>query len=222
MTTIHRPPPNDERWTPGQLALLQHKIHVERGALAHSRGDIQERLSSPWSAALRLIAQWTGLPDELFLWWAAQPRGHVLITAADEGYCIDARATGDRALAATALVPMRRVVHQPRQAALLALLPLDHLLGCNGDPTGPWLSEGGGRCPRWQRVGEEIAALFALGYGTSEAARHDPHSYLAEALWMAIHERQRLNIADPKLDRLLHASLLSAPFWRNFRRQEGA
>ena len=146
----------------------------------------------------------------------------MLITAADEGYCADLRTIGERSLEATALVPMHQVVHQPRQAALLALLPLDHLLGCDGDPSGPWLSEGGGRSPRWQRVGEEIATLFALGYGISEAGRHDPHIYLAEALWMAIHERQRLNIADPKLDRLLHASLLSAPFWRNFQREAGA
>jgi hypothetical protein len=209
-----------EQLTIGQRTLLRHKIHVRANALARSRGDVQQRLPSVWQAAVEIATLLRGLPEDAFLWWAEQPTGHILLTADESGYSVDALTHGGDTLRGVALIPLRQILDEPAQAAITALLPLDHLLGCGGETDRRWLSEGGGVHPRWARIGGQIADLFALGYGLSEESCRDPHLYLAEGLWMAIHDRRRLNTADPKLERLLKSSLLSAPFWRRFVKRE--
>lgn len=201
--------------TPGQRALLQHKIHVDPGAWQHSPLSIQRRLPSAWSAALRVAGQLRGLPDEALIWWAAQPHGHILLTANEDSYA-HTYSAGTRTLTATALLALPTVLDQPTQTRILALHPLDHLLGSGGTAHGIWLSDGGGCTPRWQRIGAQIASLFPLGYGSSASARCDPHWYLAESITLALDDRQRLNVIDPKMERLLNHSLLDVGFWRNF------
>lgn len=201
----------------GQRALLARKVHIQPGALAHSSGDVQERLPSSWHAAIDLVSRLHGLPDAAFHWWAEQPAGHVLITTGERAYITGSLDAAQQQLAAVTLIPLAQIVRQPQQAAIAALFPLDHLLGCGGAPHGQWLSQGGGLSRRWQRVGAQLARLFSLGYGLSQAARQDPRIYLAEGMITALHDRRRLNIADPKLERLLGASLLSEGFWHNFR-----
>jgi hypothetical protein len=207
-----------DQLTAGQRALLRHKIHVRPDALAHRRGDVQERLSSSWQAAIEIANQLHGLPEDALLWWAEQPAGHLLLTADESGYSSEPLDHAAGSLRGVALIPLRQILYDQEGAAIRAFLPLDHLLGCGGDRDGHWLSEGNSLYPRWSRIGGQIADLFALSYGLSEAGCRDPHHYLAEGLWTAIHDRRRLNVADPKLERLLKSSLLSAPFWRKFRR----
>lgn len=206
--------------TSGQRALLQHKIHVDPGAWVQSDAGVRSRLTSAWTAALRLVDLLGGMPEDALNWWAHHPRGHVLLTGNEEGYCLGERISGDRRLAAVALVPLQWIVTQPNQAVTAALYVIDHLLGCDGEPSGGWLSDGSGRSQRWHRIGRQIAALFPLGYGISDAAQQDPHKYLAEAVWLALDDRSQLNVADPKLERLLHHSLLNPGFWRNFLAEE--
>jgi hypothetical protein len=208
--------------TEGQRALLRYKIHVRTDALARSRGDVQERLSSSWQAAIEIAHQLRGLPEDAFFWWAEQPAGHILLTADERGYSRDPLEHAGDTLRGVAFVPLRQILYERTQAMISAILPLDHLLGCGGEADGRWLSEGGGIHPRWAKIGEQITQLFDLGYGLSEAGCRDPHHYLAEGLWTAIHDRRRLNLADPKLDRLLRSSLLSSPFWHKFRRDLAA
>lgn len=205
--------------TSGQRALLQHKIHIDAGAWVQSDASVRNRLTSAWTAALRL-AHSLSLPDDALHWWASHPRGHVLLTADEEGYCPGERIVGDCKLSALALVPFHHVLMQPKMATIWALHSMDHLLGCDGEPSGGWLSDGGGCSLRWQRIGSQISALFALGYGVSDAAQQNPHWYLAEALWMALDDRSQLNVVDPKIERLLHQSILNAGFWRNFLGEE--
>lgn len=213
---------NSAQLTDGQRALLRHKIHVRTDALARSRGDVQERLSSSWQAAIEIAHQLRGLPEDAFLWWAEQPAGHILLTADERGYSRAPLVHAGDTLCGVAFIPLRQILYERQQAAITAILPLDHLLGCGGEADGRWLSEGNSIHPRWARIGNQIAALFTLGYGLSEAACRDPHHYLAEGLWTSIHDRRRLNLADPKLDRLLRSSLLSSPFWQRFRRDLAA
>jgi hypothetical protein len=202
--------------SPGQKALLAQKVHVTPGALARSSGDVQQRLLSSWQAATTLVATLAGLPDEGFRWWAEQSAGHILLTEQEGGYEAGPLQVGDHHLTAVVRIPLSQIVDHPQKAASRALFPLDHLLGCAGLPTGRWLSEGGGIDQRWQRIGSQIAHLYELGYSLSEEGRHDPRVYLAEGVLAALHNRRQLNTADPKLDRLLHTSLLSSAFWRNF------
>jgi hypothetical protein len=202
--------------TPGQRALLSRKLHTQPGALAHSGGDVQEQLSSLWQAAIALVLQLDGLPEEALHWWAAHPAGHILLTAHHSGYCEGTLVEDERELTSVSRIPLQQIVFHIEQAAIAALFPLDHLLGCNGAPHEPWLSDGGGLTLYWQRVGQQIARLHTLGYGLSEPARQDVHIYLAEGLYLALNDRRRLNMNDPKLERLLKSSLLSTSFWRNF------
>jgi hypothetical protein len=202
--------------SPGQRALLAHKVHIRPGALARSTGDVQQRLISVWQAATTLVAQLSGLPEESFRWWAEQPAGHILLTEEDHGYETGLLHVGEQQLHAVVLIPLSQILYFPQKAASRALFPLDHLLGCAGLSAGSWLSEGGGVDQRWQRIGTQLVHLYELGYGLSDEGRHEPRSYLAEGIVAALHNRRQLNTADPKLDRLLHGSLLSSAFWRNF------
>lgn len=196
--------------------LLQQKIHVTADAYAGSGRAVQARFPSGWSAAIetaRLLAQ---LPEEAIHWWAEQPQGHLLLTAGDDSYA-DSLVVDGVELGGVARLPIGGLIDESSRALAAALRPLDHLLGCGGRADGRWLSDGGGITPRWQQVGAQIAALFVLGYGATEASRQDPHAYLAEGLALALRDRRQLNAQDPKLERLLSASLLADGFWHNFR-----
>lgn len=202
--------------SPGLHLLLQQKIHVAADAYARSGRDVQARFPSGWSAAIETARLLGDLPEDAIHWWANQPQGHLLLTTGDDSYA-DSLAVDEVELRGVARLPMAWLLEEPARALAAALRPLDHLLGCGGRADGRWLSDGGGISPRWQRVGSQIAALFALGYGATEVSRRDPHAYLAEGLALALRDHRQLNAQDPKLERLLSASLLSNGFWRNFR-----
>lgn len=205
----------------GQRRLLQQKIHVAPGAYASSGLDVRARFASGWSAAIETARLLGGLPESALLWWAKQPNGHLLLTPADDSYAAvlstDVLSVDGETWEGVAGLPLAWLLDDESARSLAAILrPLDHLLGCGGVAEGRWLSGGGGISPRWQHIGAQIAALFPLGYGASEASRQDPHRYLAEGLALALTDRQQLNVNDPKLERLLLASILSDRFWRHF------
>lgn len=197
-----------------QRLLLQRKIHVADDAYARSGRAVQTRFTSGWAGAIAIAHLLGGLPETAIRWWAEQPNGHLLLTAGDDAYKISSSVEGE-ALNGVAALPIGWLVEDEARALAAALRPLDHLLGCGGTAEGGWLSDGGGITTRWQQIGSQIAALFPLGYGASAASRQYPHVYLAEGLALALTDRQALNVNDPKLERLLSASLLSAGFWQN-------
>jgi len=196
-----------------QRLLLQRKIHVSAEAYAQGGRAVQRRFPSGWSAAMAIARQLGGLPQTALRWWAEQPHGHLLLTAGDASYAASLSVDGEM-LTAVSAVPMGWLVEEEERALAAALRPLDHLLGCGGAAGDAWLSDGGGITPQWRRIGAQIARLFPLGYGTSEVSRQDPHAYLAAGLAAALTDRRRLNVDDPKLERLLGASLLSPSFWQ--------
>ncbi len=198
---------------PRQL-LLHRKIHVADGAYTQSGRGVRARFSSGWSAAIELADRLADLPEAAIDWWAAQPNGHLLLTAADDTYATSLLVEGEIVQGVAAL-PIFWLIEDPSRALAAALRPLDHLLGCAGEKNGPWLSDGGGITPRWQWIGEQISRLFPLGYGGTEASRQDPHAYLAQGFALALTDRRSLNAADPKLERLIGASLLSPGFWKH-------
>lgn len=90
---------------------------------------------------------------------------------------------------------------------------LDHLLGCDGEPNGLWLSDGGGITPALQEVGRRVQELYVLGYGVDEESRRSPHQYLARSLAWYVTDRRALNVADPAVERLLKHTLMDERFW---------
>jgi len=199
--------------SPSQRLLLQNKIHVAEGAYLRAARTVQQRFPSGWSAGIAIASLLDALPNAAICWWAEQPDGHILLTADDDSYLFSTVVDGKK-LAAVACVPMNWLAANETAALAAALRPLDHLLGCAGAADGRWLSDGGGVTPYWQQIGAQIAWLFPLGYGESEASRQHPHAFLAEGLAQAITDRQRLNTSNPKFERLLGSSLLSPTFWQ--------
>ena len=132
--------------------------------------------------------------------------------SAQSGYVAGAVTIGERIHTDVARVSLYDLESPLASISVVAQL-LDHLLGCNGEPAGKWLSDGGGITPKLVLVGEEINQLFHLGYGIDEEATQDSRSYLARSLAWYIEDRRALNVADPRVERLLKRTLMSDSFW---------
>ena len=197
---------------PSQRRLLVEKVHIQPGA--DRRLPSQAPFLTAWGGGIHLVSLLGDLPDALLGWWASQSAGHIVLTTVEASYLPGAVAVGSRTRAGVARIPLTLIAKDPLAALSLALYPLDHLLGCRGDEAGHWLSAGGGIAPAWMEIGRQIHSLFELGYGISPEAQKSPQAYLAQGLVIALHDARQLNTADPKLDRLLHGSLLNEGFCR--------
>ncbi len=192
--------------------LLPHHIHLVPDLWHTAPAAAREYFPDPFAPARLVAARCARLPAALLDWWVGLPTGHVLITAQTSRYTVGQLADEPRPLCHVAQVSLS----DTRTPALFLWLGqlLDHHLGTGGASTGGWLSDGGGIGPRWQAVGQRIQQLAGLGYGFSAAARADPHVYFAEGLAAYLHDRQALNVQDPKLARLLHSTLMDEGFCR--------
>jgi len=196
-----------------QRQLLQSRVVGQPGAPKWAPAEAP--FTTTWGGGIYLVSLLGGLPTSLLIWWAAQGAGHILLTTGEGGYVPGELIVGDLTLRSVSRVPLDLLAQDPLAALALALQPLDHLLGCNGEEGGAWLSEGGGITPALQEIGRQIHDLFRLGYGMTPAAQIDPRAYLAQGIVAILHQGRRLNTADPKLDRLLRGSLLNEGFCRN-------
>jgi hypothetical protein len=194
-------------------ALTRVKLHLVPGALEQVPTAISEHFDSPWAPVEVFKQQLRPFPTGLLRFWAAQERGHVLIGPQDRDYMPGQQRCGQRMLDGVAHVALADLATANSRPLVLVGRLLDHLLGCRGAADGAWLSDGGGITPRWQEVGQRVQELFALGYGQSEAAQHDPHAYFAEGLAAYCIDRRALNVADPLLERLLHRTVMNEGFW---------
>jgi hypothetical protein len=195
---------------PAQRKLLTAKVHVKLGAERHLSADAP--FDTPWHGAIYLLSLLARLPDPLLTWWADHPAGHILLTGQEVGYVDGVLTQGERALRGVTQVPLSLLASDPVAGVAQALWPVDHLLGCAGEERGVWLSEGGGITPIWRETGQQINALYALGYGDSTAAQAVPRAYLVEGLAFALADQRKLNIRDPKLERLIGATFLNRGF----------
>jgi len=118
-------------------------------------------------------------------------------------------------LEAVAFISLTDLVEEPLRALHVVGHLLDHLLGCQGAPQGGWLSDGHALSPPWVEIGQQVPALFKLGYAIDQIAAANPRQYFAQSLAWYIQNRRRLNVADPLIERLLRQTLFSENFcWR--------
>jgi len=193
-------------------ALLRDKVHVQRGIVARLPSAQAERLRSPLDLSRLLLHPLNASPAALLSFWAYHPRGHAVINLERAGYQPGLHPVGRYTMDCVAWVTVRRLLDEPQLAPPIAHL-LDHLLGSDGDPDGPWLSDGAGRSPIWAEVAARLVREFKLGYAPGEAATN-PHMYFAWGLRTYLSDRPSLNVADPGLERLLRTTLLDPGFWR--------
>lgn len=192
--------------------LLHHKVHIRPRTLAALPTAQSQRLRSPLDLGRLLLLPLASVPAELPAFWARHPRGHAVVGNHPQRYQAGSQQVGRQVLDGVAWVPAASLLASPSLAAPVANL-LDHLLGCDGEPDGDWLSDGSGRSPLWQQVGQRLQRQFHLGYAP-DAARCDPHAYFAWGLAAYLGDRLALSVADPGLERLLTTTLFSASFWR--------
>jgi len=147
-------------------------------------------------------------------------RGHILLTHRSSSYQEGRTAFGGGELSGLARISLADMSSDsPRSMHILGHL-LDDLLGKGDEPEGRWLSQGGGTHPRLVEVGRRLQRLFPLGYGVDEVARENPRDYFAQSWALYWQDRERLNVADPLMFKLLRNTLLAAAFWKELREVE--
>jgi hypothetical protein len=57
--------------------------------------------------------------------------------------------------------------------------------------------------------------LFPLGYGIDEVALANPRNYFAQSLAIYCRGRQRLNTADPQIEKWFRSTMWQAAFWKS-------
>lgn len=197
--------------------LLRQKVHIRPNTVARLPGSQSQRLRSPLDLGRLALRPLRAAPVPLLQLWAKHARGHVAISPHRHGYVAGAQVVGRYSLDGVAWVSAQSLLHDPLLAWPLAAL-LDHLLGCDGDPAGSWLSDGSGRTAHWQPVGQRLRRQFELGYGPPGATA-DPRAYFAWGLRSYLSDRRSLSVADPGLERILATTVFDVHFWRQAQEQ---
>lgn len=201
--------------------LQSRKCFVRKHLLAQVPDRVARRFRHPWAPVSALLQYFGLFPDQLLLFWANHPAGYVVITPRHGGYEPGLVREGARELRGVAYIPVASLVGEgPHPLQYIAHL-LDHLLGCNAETDGPWLSEGGGITPEWQEVGRRLYRQFTLGYAPTPEARSDPRRYFAEGLVAYWQDRRGLRVQDPGLEAIFRTAIFSAEFWRRAYRPKG-
>jgi hypothetical protein len=144
--------------------------------------------------------------------WIGHPRGHTVIVPLRHGYAPGVQPVGRRSYDGVAWVAARRLLAEPGLAGPLAGL-LDHLLGSDGQPDGPRLSDGAGRSAVWADAGQRLRRQFSLGYAPPQVAAA-PDLYFAWGLRAFLLDAPALNVVDPGLERLLRTTVFDSRFWQ--------
>ncbi len=185
--------------------LLRDKVHVQPGTLARLPTQQAARLRSPLDLGRLLLAPLEQAPAGLLRFWLEHPRGHAVVNPLRHGYLPGVQAVGRRQRDGVAWVAATRLLAAPGLSDPLAGL-LDHLLGSDGEPDGPRLSDGAGRDAAWAEVGHRLQRQFRLGYAPAEAAA-GPQGYFAWGLRAYLADPRGLSVVDPGLERLLRTTL---------------
>ncbi len=193
--------------------LLPHHIHLVPDLWHAVPAHLTSHFPDPFAPARLVAAGCARLPASLLDWWVSLPTGHVLVTAQTSQYTVGLLADETRPLQHVAQVNLQDILG-PALFFWVATL-LDHHLGTGGVTAGRWLSDGGGFNAHWLDIGQRIHQLAGLGYGLSLEAETNPHTYFAEGVAQYVDDRRRLNVHDPKLERLLHTSLMDEDFCRH-------
>jgi hypothetical protein len=151
-----------------------------------------------------------GLWDHLLSW----DRGFVFICTRGSAYVPGPATIRHRSVQNVAYVSIEDLASDSELPLHVFGHLIDHQLGCAGDTRGTWLSDGGGVLPRWQDAGQRLPRLYALGYAVDDVARSSVQDYFAQSLALYCRDRQRLNIADPQIDKWFSTTLWNAAFWR--------
>lgn len=196
--------------------LMAGKMGIERG-LWHRIPLASHAFASQWAPVERWADYLRRLPAGMITFLAEHPRGRLLVSDRT-AYIPDKVDLAGHEYTRVCLCDIRQL-DTPFAGVYVVAQLLDHLLGCDGEPDGQWLSEGGGTAPALRELGRRIQELYALGYGVDEESRQNPRQYFARSLAWYASDRRALNTADPAVERLLKNTLMDDGFWKRLQGQ---
>jgi len=160
-----------------------------------------------------LSQQVAHLPPHLWSQLLRWDSGYVVICIGDSHYSPGPHGIRRQILTNVAFVSVEDLAVDNEQPLHVLGHLIDHHLGCRGDITGSWLSEGSGVSPHWRRASQQLSGLFALGYGVDPIAQSSVRDYFAQSLAIYCQDRQRLNIADPQIYKWFRSNLWDEASW---------
>lgn len=194
-------------------AWLQARARLMPDLLPQSPPWVRSAFAHSWAPMRALSRQLECLPPHLWSQLQRWESGYVVLCTTDSRYVPGPASIRRQRLSNVAFVSIEDLaVANERTIHTLGHL-VDHHLGCGGEPEGLWLSEGGGVSPRWQRAGQRLADLYTLGYAVDPVAQANVRDYFAQSLAIYCLDRQRLNVADPAIDKWFCSTLWVEGFW---------
>lgn len=194
-------------------ALWRDKLHVEKDALAHSPAEVASAYAHVWEPAQVWLEALQALPLGLLRLWAEGARGHLLFASQPSGYAPGVQDWQGQRLEGLCRLSLADVRGNTRRAMWTTLALLDHLLGSQAAPDGPWFSQGAGITPSLRAAAERYVALYSLGYGAEELEAPDAATYFAHSLELYLTLPRRLNVLAPQVYRLYRSTLLRESWW---------
>ncbi len=193
---------------------LHARARLMPGLLIESPSWVRQAFEHDWAPMQALARQVKRLPPALAGFLLGYSSGFVAIATGESRYVPGPVSLRGREVHNVAFVSVADLARDNEQPLHVIGHLVDHHLGCGGRPQGRWLSEGGGVTPAWQKAGERLSGLFALGYGVDEVARSGVRDYFARSLALYCRDRRRLNVADPQIEKWLRNTLWNETFWQ--------
>jgi hypothetical protein len=175
---------------------------------------IQGVFDNAWAPMKALAVQIRCLPPKVWEYLLSCDRGFAVVTPGESRYTPGPAKVRGQTLHNVAFVSVEDLALENERPLHVVGHLLDHHLGCRGDLDGAWLSEGGGVTPAWQEAGRRLPEMLALGYALDSVAAGNVRDYFAQSLAYYCRDRQRLNVADPQIEKWFHHTLWSDAFWR--------
>lgn len=183
------------------------RVHVSPDALARSPGHVGTRFATGMAAMRATQAYLRPLPDALVRLWLARDRGHIVIDAVRQGFRPGMSAFRGRRLEDVAWVRLTLLAEDPIAYLTPVGALIAHLIGWGESP-----EEKG---QPWRDFARGVWSGFEAGYGRSDAARADVDAYLAEGIAWYLADRRGLNVENPRLEKLLRATLFNEAWSQN-------
>jgi hypothetical protein len=192
---------------------LHDRLHILPDTLARSPTTVGEHFPTPMALLATVAQGLTPLPLPLREAWLAAAGGHLVLTADCHGFVPGPQPfrretlTDVAWLRAALWLSDRTAFFEPVGWLIYRLL------------TDRFDLEAAMTSPSWASFWRGLESGWQAGYGLTEAARTDIRAYLAEGIAGYLGDRMAFNQRDPRLEKLLAATLFNAHFYRHLPRR---
>lgn len=190
---------------------LHPRIHILPTTLAQSPGSVAAAFPLPsrlLAATEQLLAP---LPAPLIDGWLAGEGGHIVIDADAHTFIPGPNQVHKRTLQDVAWVRASDLLDDPAAFLAPAGQLIHHLI------LDRWQLRRPPASTAWEQFWAGVLSCHRAGYAGTPEARADAGLYLAEGIARWLVDRRSLNAQDPRLEKLLAATLFDAHFYQQLR-----